>query len=186
MQLQLPALQRVPTEVERVVGDIHTTYWQKYTAALKRHKSFAEGYLQKDRIVGEAREELLAALPPQLLALEIPELIYMQIIATGSQDEHNMFGPHIDKIRNAALNIYVTTSNERTIFYDYADRQMVEVGAFTAHPGEVWLLNVDTPHGVDNLVPSSVREIISFSFARLSYAEVKAHLDQFAVNTPCH
>ena len=80
--------------------------------------------------------------------------------------------------RRAAVNVYLKCGGETTEFYaaDEKAKTLSRVGAFTAKPGEAWLLDVSVPHAV---VMSSAPERVglSMSFRHIKYAELAKILE---------
>jgi hypothetical protein len=123
----------------------------------RRYGNSGVDYTQADASIAA---QVLRLLPPDLVDLELPAVEW-QIISGDT-----MLIPHIDENRRSAVNFYVHTHNEKTIFYTNATNRVVlpvinntifdpdwisAFDDFTASDGDVYLLNVNAIHSVQDL-----------------------------------
>jgi hypothetical protein len=128
---------------------------------------------------------VLQMLPQQLLQLEIP-VIEWQIIHA-----ENLLIPHVDENRMSAINIYVETHKENTVFFTNATDSyripginntifdpawVSKYDEFTAFDGDVYILNVNEIHSVQEMDLLYKRVTVSAGF-RTPYAIVSKYLE---------
>lgn len=118
---------------------------------------------------GELAEQLIAQLPRELVAREVPTVIFTRFVAV----EPSQLIIHKDWGRLTVINAYINADSAKTSFYVYAkDTNTVqETEAFVASSGELWVMRSKELHGV--LFPhAGSREMINFAFKRLSLEDV--------------
>jgi hypothetical protein len=82
--------------------------------------------------------------------------------------------PHIDHGPKTSINIYLKTNNCKTTFYSFIDpseirtvplnrNNLKETDSFIAKDGDIWLLDISTPHSVE-LLDNNFTERIAFCF----------------------
>lgn len=86
-------------------------------------------------------------------------------------------GPHTDSNVKTNVNFYINAGNHRTVYYSikndvsykglnqtngsmYFRENLEEIGSFTAHDQECWLLDVTKPHSVDAISNSEEERVI--------------------------
>jgi len=116
---------------------------------------------------------LIQQLPPQLLALERPYVLYLEIPAYDGPSP--VLPAHRDFGKKCSINVYLETNEETTVFYKWnRDLQISEYEEeFCSATGDVWLMNTDAPHSV-LLKQNRARRMITICFAKSRYEEVLA------------
>lgn len=110
-----------------------------------------------------AKELLMYQLPPELLTHDPVVNMFEVVVPWGAIQP--VVACHVDFGRVSALNYFVDTNGEAFIFAD----QMV---GFTLKDGDCYILDVTKPHFV-GLSPGTVLRLLSFSFAKLPYEELR-------------
>lgn len=115
--------------------------------------------------------DFVSQLPSILLQNEIPSIQVLKIPA--SQIPNPVVAAHIDIGRKCAINVYLKTAGEITIFYTWNKQQKKSYfqESFCSNTGETWLMNSTVPHSV-TLVPNTERVILTFSFKKTKYEEI--------------
>ena len=148
---------------------------QKYGVRLGKIRNFKSVPSKTYMIRPEDAAKVLATLPTELLAVEVPE-VWLLYIKPDETSLASMLAPHKDIVRLCGINYYLETHGERTVYYNYeSGGKLTEVGSFIAQAGECYVMDVDEPHAVE-LTPNYVRQMISVSFIHTPYAEVVKHL----------
>jgi len=115
-------------------------------------------------IAGDRAKELLFEQLPYELQKEKPEVCVFEVVAPWHAIQP-VVATHVDFGRVSALNYFFETNGEAFIFVD----QMV---GFTPKDGESYILDVTKPHFV-GMSPGTVLRLLSFSFAKLPYDELR-------------
>lgn len=119
-------------------------------------------------------------IPKHILDIETPNT--MSFINTSGGDR---IGVHIDRIRKTAVNIYLNVDGSETCFYEpvckpsllrlaktgdgkdrplkcFPDMKTVnKVASFIPERGDVYILDVSTPHSVENISDQKLRTVIT-------------------------
>ena len=115
-------------------------------------------------IAGDRAKELLFDQLPYELLKEKPEVCVFEVVVPWHAIQP-VVACHVDFGRTSALNYFIDTNGEAFIFAD----QMV---GFTPKDGDCYILDVTKPHFV-GLSPGTVLRVLSFSFAKLPYEELR-------------
>lgn len=120
-------------------------------------------------IQGRVAEELTIQLPPRLLKLEIPVVVYTVFESDGP----SQLIIHKDWGRRTVINVYETAGDAVTTFYthDKTTNFVRTLDSFCAVSGEVWVMNSKVYHGVIFDTPLK-RTMINFAFRRLSLNDI--------------
>jgi hypothetical protein len=145
---------------------------QRYSKGLPGdyEKLFETGWCAKNKTVSN-EERFIEQLPARLLQLERPYILFLELPAIDTPNP--VLPAHRDYGKKTAVNVYIETAGEVTIFYRWnTETQKSDFAEeFCASDNEIWLLNTDTPHSV-TLKPNKARKVLSFCFAKLKYDEV--------------
>ncbi len=150
-------------------------------------KKFNEKFNQNNKstydhkIIDFPWKKVIEYLPPSILDQEIPVVRWQKFGA------NSIIAPHVDLDRFCTINLYLSVSGERTIFYNkkrsgiqlelingcitnenYIDEWLEEYDSFVANKHDIYLLNVQQPHSVINTT-SKDRISLQFSFKKTSF-----------------
>lgn len=123
-------------------------------------------------ITGTARDYALSLLPKVVLEVEVPIIYHLDMDVQITNNP--ALTAHKDYNRRCALNGYLAANGEITHYYRW-DRKaslLEETQRFVAKKGDWWLLDTDVLHSV-TLIPNKRRTIISMSFVKTSFDDVK-------------
>jgi hypothetical protein len=122
-------------------------------------------------VVGTAREYALSLLPAELIALEEPTILHLDMDAADVNNP--ALTAHRD-YRACAINAYLEANGETTHYYEWDQKakSLHEVSTFKARAGEWWLLDTNILHSV-SLIPKKRRVVISISFNVTPFKKVK-------------
>ncbi len=151
---------------------------QKYGAALKRRRDYDHAPAVLHCLDEVGSNKFRAHLPPELLAIETPEIILLTVTPEKASLD-TLFPPHIDKIRVCCVNVYLEPHDERTVFYDYAIGEMRETESFVAKDGECWVMDTTVPHAVELKYPHQ-RRMISASFVQTPFDTVFSIMSRYS------
>jgi hypothetical protein len=130
----------------------------------------AAGWVAKNKSIDNA-DAFIDQLPNKLLSIERPYVILLELPASDAANP--VMPAHRDYNKTCGINVYLEANGEVTKFYNWdRDKQQSEyVEEFCAAPGEVWVMDTDTPHSV-TLTPNKARRMLSFCFIKMKYTEV--------------
>lgn len=155
------------------ISDIDiVNHCRSYTKTQRYARSFLENNLLPSNTYEVTNSvDIVKLLPDSILEQEIPSILYIEI--PSEFDGIAMLPPHVDIKRNAAINYYFETNDEKTSFYNY-DKQtqkILEIESFVSKNNETWILDVSAPHSVTFFRPF-VRKFLSFSFSKITYSSL--------------
>lgn len=125
-------------------------------------------------------------LPSSLLNKEVP-IVSWQVISGGKE-----LPAHVDLVRKCALNFYINSNQETTIFYQrkrkgvflkekddkYTSNELFlpewlePINQFTADNLDVYALDTTVPHSVNMMNENDERIAVSFSFYNIKFEDV--------------
>lgn len=121
----------------------------------------------------EVIAQFIAQLPQSVRDIEVPQVFILQMDACDAQ--RPVLGAHVDFNRSCGINIYLEASGETTHYYqwDGEAKALHEEECFVAEAGDCWLMDTSVPHAV-SLVPGKQRKMLTFSFVRATYDQIKS------------
>jgi hypothetical protein len=119
----------------------------------------------------ENSSHVLEQLPLFLYKKEIPKI---HLFTIQSDSDGLELPIHVDGARRTAINIYQECNDETTYFYDSNSNV---VGSFVARPGDIWMLDVSTPHSV-SMRAAGCRTAITLSYRRTKFNDFVSNVWQ--------
>jgi hypothetical protein len=156
----------------------------KFKSFFEEMKSNRNASYEHD-IIDFPWKKITSLLPSSLLSIEVPLVRWQRFKARST------ITPHIDLDRLCTINLYLSVSDETTVFYtkkrpgvklqtidgcitneNFIYEWLDKYDSFIAKPYDVYLLDVNQPHEVIS-TPDKVRISLQFSFKKTSFDIVK-------------